>query len=112
MRSPHVPGPVACPAPQRSSNDCTSILPESRRATKVLPVVVGQASTRHPDNNLVWAGSADRIETLAPSAPGHRNPMNDQAIAALREALRVSPDNLPLRRHLAETLMGLARYAE
>lgn len=38
--------------------------------------------------------------------------MNDQAIAALREALRISPDNLPLRRHLAETLMGLARYAE
>jgi AAA+ superfamily predicted ATPase len=38
--------------------------------------------------------------------------MNDQAIQALREALRVSPDNLPLRRHLAETLMGLARFAE
>jgi SpoVK/Ycf46/Vps4 family AAA+-type ATPase len=38
--------------------------------------------------------------------------MNDQAIAALREALRISPDNLPLRRHLAESLMGLARYAE
>jgi SpoVK/Ycf46/Vps4 family AAA+-type ATPase len=38
--------------------------------------------------------------------------MNDQAIQALREALRVSPENLPLRRHLAETLMGLARYAE
>lgn len=28
-------------------------------------------------------------------------------IAALREALRVSPNNLPLRRHLAETLMSL-----
>jgi AAA+ superfamily predicted ATPase len=38
--------------------------------------------------------------------------MNDQAVVALREALRISPDNLPLRRHLAETLMGLARYAE
>jgi len=38
--------------------------------------------------------------------------MNDAAIQALREAIRVSPDNIPLRQHLAETLMGLARYAE
>jgi SpoVK/Ycf46/Vps4 family AAA+-type ATPase len=38
--------------------------------------------------------------------------MNDQAIAALREALRISPDNVPLRRHLAETLLGLGRFAE
>ena len=38
--------------------------------------------------------------------------MNDQAIQALREALRVSPDNLPLRQHLADTLLGLARFAE
>jgi AAA+ superfamily predicted ATPase len=38
--------------------------------------------------------------------------MNDAAIQALREAVRVSPDNIPLRQHLAETLMGLARYAE
>jgi AAA+ superfamily predicted ATPase len=38
--------------------------------------------------------------------------MNDPVIGALREALRVSPDNLPLRRHLAESLLGLARYSE
>jgi AAA+ superfamily predicted ATPase len=38
--------------------------------------------------------------------------MNDQTIQALREALRVSPDNLPLRRHLAETLLGLGHFAE
>ncbi len=38
--------------------------------------------------------------------------MSDQVIQALREALRVSPDNLPLRRHLAETLASLARYSE
>jgi AAA+ superfamily predicted ATPase len=38
--------------------------------------------------------------------------MSEQAIQALREALRVSPDNLPLRRHLADTMMGLGRYAE
>ena len=38
--------------------------------------------------------------------------MNDQAIAALREALKHSPDNLPLRRHLAETLMSIARFDE
>jgi len=38
--------------------------------------------------------------------------MSDQAVRALREALRLSPDNLPLRQHLAETLLGLARFAE
>jgi SpoVK/Ycf46/Vps4 family AAA+-type ATPase len=38
--------------------------------------------------------------------------MNDQVIQALREALRVSPDNLSLRQHLADTLLGLARHAE
>src|ERR1043166_8582226 len=38
--------------------------------------------------------------------------MNDQAIRALREALKLSPDNLPLRQHLADTLLGLARFAE
>jgi transitional endoplasmic reticulum ATPase len=38
--------------------------------------------------------------------------MNDAALAALREALKLSPDNIPLRQHLAELLMGLTRYAE
>jgi len=38
--------------------------------------------------------------------------MNDQAIQSLREALRVSPDNVPLRRHLAEMLMGIGRFGE
>lgn len=33
----------------------------------------------------------------------------DRAIEALREALRVSPDNLPLRRHLAESLLNAGR---
>jgi len=33
-------------------------------------------------------------------------------VTALREALRVSPDNLPLRQHLAGTLAGLGRYDE
>ncbi len=32
--------------------------------------------------------------------------------APLHDALRVSPDNLPLRRHLAETLAKLGRHAE
>jgi transitional endoplasmic reticulum ATPase len=36
----------------------------------------------------------------------------DDAIAGLREALRVSPNNLPLRQHLADTLCGLGRYEE
>lgn len=30
----------------------------------------------------------------------------DEAIQALREALKFSPENLPLRKHLAETLLG------
>ena len=38
--------------------------------------------------------------------------MNDQTIQALRQALELSPDNLPLRQHLADTLMGFARFAE
>lgn len=36
----------------------------------------------------------------------------EDTILALREALRLSPDNLPLRKHLASSLMGLARYEE
>ncbi len=38
----------------------------------------------------------------------------DQTIKTLREAVRVSPDNLPLRQHLADTLLqyGLAEDAE
>lgn len=37
---------------------------------------------------------------------------DDDAIRALREAVRVSPTNVPLRRHLARTLLGLGRAAE
>src|SRR5215469_9108462 len=36
----------------------------------------------------------------------------DDVVRALREALRLSPENVPLRRHLAETLMGLGRAEE
>ena len=36
----------------------------------------------------------------------------EDAIRNLREALKVSPDNLPLRQHLAETLLGLGRHEE
>jgi SpoVK/Ycf46/Vps4 family AAA+-type ATPase len=38
--------------------------------------------------------------------------MNEQTIQALRAALALSPDNLPLRQHLADTLLGLGRHAE
>lgn len=37
---------------------------------------------------------------------------NDDSIDGLREALRVSPDNVPLRIHLANTLMGLGRFSD
>lgn len=36
----------------------------------------------------------------------------DDAVNALREALRHSPDNVALRLHLADTLMGFARFEE
>ena len=37
---------------------------------------------------------------------------NDDAIAGLREAVRVSPNNLPLRQALADALMATGRYDE
>src|SRR5688572_22058352 len=37
-------------------------------------------------------------------------PHGDEAVDALREALKLSPDNLPLRLHLADTLAGFGRY--
>lgn len=36
----------------------------------------------------------------------------DETVRALREALKVSPDNGPLRKHLARTLLGLELYDE
>jgi ATP-dependent 26S proteasome regulatory subunit len=39
-------------------------------------------------------------------------PPADDPIEALRSALQFSPENLPLRQHLANSLMGLARYGE
>jgi len=39
-------------------------------------------------------------------------PHGDEALSALREALKLSPDNIPLRLHLAETLMGFGRPEE
>jgi SpoVK/Ycf46/Vps4 family AAA+-type ATPase len=36
----------------------------------------------------------------------------EDSIAGLREALRVSPNNLPLRQHLADALVRLGRYDE
>jgi SpoVK/Ycf46/Vps4 family AAA+-type ATPase len=33
-------------------------------------------------------------------------------LEALREALRLSPENVPLRQHFAETLLGLGRFEE
>lgn len=38
--------------------------------------------------------------------------MSADPLAALREALKLSPENVPLRRHLAESLLGLGRAAE
>jgi ATP-dependent 26S proteasome regulatory subunit len=40
------------------------------------------------------------------------NPSPDEALDALREALRVSPNNIALRQHFAETLLGRGRAEE
>lgn len=37
---------------------------------------------------------------------------NPDPVEGLREALRLSPENVPLRLHLAQTLVGLGRHAE
>jgi AAA+ superfamily predicted ATPase len=37
---------------------------------------------------------------------------SDDTIRSLRQALEVSPDNVPLRRHLAQVLSGLGRHDE
>ena len=37
---------------------------------------------------------------------------SDDTVAALREALKVSPTNVPLHRHLAELLLKLGRFDE
>jgi SpoVK/Ycf46/Vps4 family AAA+-type ATPase len=39
-------------------------------------------------------------------------PPSDEALRALREAVQLSPDNVPLRQHLADTLMSSGRPAE
>jgi SpoVK/Ycf46/Vps4 family AAA+-type ATPase len=36
----------------------------------------------------------------------------EDSLRALRDALQVSPDNVPLRQHLADTLLGLGRAGE
>jgi len=38
--------------------------------------------------------------------------LGEETVRALREALGISPDNAPLRRHLADTLAALGRYDE
>ena len=38
--------------------------------------------------------------------------MDNESIKALREALKHSPDNVPLRLHLAQSLLGLGQYEE
>lgn len=40
------------------------------------------------------------------------NPSPDEALDALREALRASPNNIALRQHFAETLLGRGRAEE
>lgn len=39
-------------------------------------------------------------------------PHSDDSVRALREALQLSPDNIPLRQHLAETLLSSGRADE
>ena len=38
--------------------------------------------------------------------------VSEDTLQALRAALLISPDNQPLRQHLADTLLGLGRFEE
>lgn len=46
------------------------------------------------------------------SGTSDSNSSSDEALRALREALKISPDNAPLRQHLAESLLRLGRPEE
>ena len=39
-------------------------------------------------------------------------PRDDETVQGLRDALEISPENVPLRLHLARTLVGLGRFQE
>jgi Flp pilus assembly protein TadD len=47
-----------------------------------------------------------------PAKEGTRPVLDDAGLQALREAARLSPDNLPLRRHLAEQLLAKGYLAD
>ena len=53
-----------------------------------------------------------RLTVLPTKRTTTARPMNDSVIRSLREALSVSPDNIPLRKHLAQSLMSLGQAAE
>src|SRR5436189_120113 len=44
--------------------------------------------------------------------PSESGPSGEDALQALREALRLSPNNTPLRQHLADLLLASGRAAE
>lgn len=49
---------------------------------------------------------------MASSELSGSNPFSDEALEGLREAVKLSPQNIPLRQHLADTLLGAGRAAE
>jgi SpoVK/Ycf46/Vps4 family AAA+-type ATPase len=52
------------------------------------------------------------VETGASANPGTDMPHHDDSVRALRDALQHSPDNVPLRQHLADTLLSAGRHDE
>src|SRR5262245_18501907 len=44
--------------------------------------------------------------------PGQSNDPNSESFRELREAVRLSPQNVPLRRHLADLLLSGGRHVE
>ena len=57
-----------------------------------------------PQKAVTWANERRRnVEVMS---------MNDETIAGLREALRVSPNNLPLRQTLADFLLAMGKCGE
>src|SRR5258708_40028009 len=57
------------------------------------------------------AGIASATDVHSTSMSNPDSP-SDEALQALREALRASPNNLALRQHLADTLLGHGRFEE
>ena len=87
---------------------CESFVTSSKEAVDKVNDFV--AAYNHGGDTTSAEGPA--VDALNHSADTVEGDTNGPLSQELREALKHSPDNLPLRLHLAETLMGFARFEE